>query len=266
MALIVFIDESGKPTPKEKDPYVVAALLVDEAAYHELQEAVEHMLHNVLIRYSRGTNLPLNPRLWEIHAKDIVQSKGDYKRLSIDARVAIIEGVIEILKDFAQDSLVEAIVTVVLKDRITYSKFKHKKIQKDIVARAYGLLMERLVWALESDPIGRQHDIAILVVDESELNENVRDVVIDEVTRGIYTSRLGSSTRVLPDPIFAASKRYRGLQLADVIAYIARRIIAGRKEPGRFNLRKCWDDIAQYVLRRCPDGRVEGCGIKIWRM
>ena len=82
-------------------------------------------------------------------------------------------------------------------------------------------MLERIAWAHHDR---RRSDPTVLVIDESKLDAYVKEAVREEIVRGRYTSKIPSSKRMLVDTIFAKSTHYRYLQVADLIAYTARKI------------------------------------------
>ncbi len=71
MVFLVFIDESGKPTPAVNDPSVVTALIVNEKAYLSPEDGLNSTV-NWFVTYVKE-NFRINiPADIELHAKELV--------------------------------------------------------------------------------------------------------------------------------------------------------------------------------------------------
>ena len=118
----------------------------------------------------------------------------------------------------------------------------------------------------------RRGSRGILIIDQSELDSYIHDIIEKELLRGQYTPMIPSSKRLLPDPIFARSYHYRSLQVADLIAYTYRRyarngrgLAAVTNTDKIFNIVEVTERIIMgKVLRKRPNGSIEGYGLKEW--
>lgn len=257
LAVLVFIDESGKPGLHEEDPFVLAALMVDERVFFDIEDDVNRLVKTEL----GGYGLPFV----ELHAKDLIQGKGDFSSIPVHVRARIYWGALEIAAQYAAEGYVEG---VVVETRKAFTvKPSRKESRKCVMREAINRVLERVAWALY-DFVGR--GTAILIIDENELDSYIREVVEDEILRGHYTSRIAASRRILLDPLFARSWHYRCLQLADLVAYTARRIAS--KKSGRqtrtdkvFRIQEAFYElIVGRILRKGPHGSVAGYGYKHW--
>ncbi len=250
---LVFIDESGKPTRGEKDPYVVAALILHDSVYLDLEREVDKVVESVL-----GEHIDIDAMKIEIHAKDIVQNKGVFRRVPVKARIRLLDELFSLMCERFKNKLT-SIVIIIVKDKAL--SLDEKSARRRMVQRAYTLLVERITWFLED--YGKE--LALLMVDESDLDYDIRDIVRYELLHGLYTSRLGASRLIIDTPLFVKSHRYRPIQLADLIAYTYFRIHAGRPKAmgGAFDFMK-YKGMIERILRRNKGGRMEGYGIKVW--
>jgi len=258
MAVFVFIDESGKPGLKEEDPFVLAALLVEEDLFFSL----EHDISSIVARMLGPYGLPAA----ELHAKELIQGKKDFANIPLHVRVQTYIAVIETIARYAAMGFVEGVVVEVYKD---FTVLPNEEDAKKCIARkAYQLVLERIAWAHHDR---RRSDPVVLVIDESELDAYVKEAIREEIVRGKYTSKIPSSKRMLVDPIFAKSAHYRCLQATDLIAYTARRIATKtRRRPSRtdeyFQIESIWGIIRRHILRRGPHGGTWGYGYKTFNI
>ncbi len=249
---LVFIDESGKPDKKD-DPYVVCALMIHDSSFIFIEDQVDHIVSATL-----GID---RPRIAEIHGRDIFQNKGIYKRMfTIEQRRALVENITR----FIENELVnraQAVLVVFDKNRVL-KMHNDKNARKYMVNIVYKLLMERIAWMVyEWGP-----QPTLLLSDQSELDADIIDTVRHEIREGMYTSNIVDSKYFIKTPLFVDSKEYRCLQLADLIAYIYGRIHKGKTSiaHGFFDLESYFRRIST-IIRKSPDGRIDGYGIKVWR-
>jgi len=234
MAVIMSVDESGKPP----DPvFVLAGVL--------LHESVLPDLNGMLDGLRRDLGLPPDA---EFHARDIVHGKGVFAHIrEFDKRRWILE---EILKTLG--SIGAVVVAVVGRGPA--------RDENQALTQAFRFLIERGIIAF--DKRAERDELMVLVIDETDYkNDWVRARLVEaEIEHGIYTSRWFATSRVIKRPVFLPSKSFGPLQLADVVAYIIRRVHSGGTDRLGFNVL-----YRKYVvpsLDRCRDGRVEGCGLK----
>lgn len=258
LAVLIFIDESGKPGLREEDPFVLAALIVHESVFFDLENEVSAIVQSILGPYGL-------PGV-ELHAKDLIQGKGDFRSVPVTARVNVYRSVIEAVARYADEGFVKGIIIETYKDFVT--RPSEEQARKCIAREAYHLMLERVAWALYDH---HTEGIALLVIDESELDNHIRDVVEEEILKGKYTSRVPTSKRILLDPVFARSQHYRSLQVTDLIAYTARRAATMRRRAPTntdtyFSIRDTLETIKKRILRKSPQGTLYGYGYKTWNI
>ncbi len=249
---LVFIDESGKPDKKD-DPYVVCAFMIHDSSFIFIEDQVDNIVSATL-----GID---RPRIAEIHGRDIFQNKGIYKKMfTMKQRRSLVENITR----FIERELVNKAQTVLVvfdKNQILKTR-DEKHARKYMVNTVYKLLMERIAWMVNDwgpEP-------TLLLCDQSELDADIIDIVRHEIREGMYTSHIVESKYFIKTPLFVDSKEHRSLQLADLIAYIYGRIHKGKTSiaNGFFDLEEYFRRIST-IIRRGPDGRIDGYGIKIWR-
>ncbi len=228
MAIFAFIDASGNPIPDERDPLVVTAVLARESLLSPFNQRIDKL---VAARLGRSRSNV------EIHAKDLVQNKGEFKGIPIEKRSALLVDLIETACHYAGKGGLAAVSVVVEKDRFKpKNRLERRAYARSLASEAYKLLFERVIGFL--DELGtRQH--MIIIVDETDLSSDIADILEKELLIGAYTSNLKAARRVITPPLFTQSQRYRLLQLADVIAYIIRRVESRKRDPagGKFPLK-----------------------------
>ncbi len=121
MVFLVFIDESGKPTPATNDPFVVTALIVDEKAYLGLEDKLNNVV-NWFVTYIKekfSINVPADI---ELHAKELVQNKGPYRHIPVSVRAELFEKVLRCAANFAERGSLSAIGVVIIKQKVLNNK------------------------------------------------------------------------------------------------------------------------------------------------
>jgi len=154
-----------------------------------------------------------------------------------------------------------SISVVIRKRRALNVALSEGEVRERIVRLAFGLLIERIAWYLNE----YDNELALLLVDKSEIDYDVRNAVLLEITQGLYTSQLASAERILETPSFIDSVRHRPLQLADFIAYTLFRLHSGKPTAAgnAFNFREHLNNIMS-IIRKGPKGQISGYGIKVW--
>ena len=255
MALFVFIDASGSPGPKQGDPFVLSAVVIEESLMSGFESDVERLVWETL-----GSE-----RAPEIHARDLIQNKGDFRGLPIETRARLLSEFVRLGCEYAGRGGLAGIVVVVAKDRTfkPRDKVQRKDYIEKLVYEAYKLLLERVFSHAREYP--KQYIVAIL--DETDVRHHITSTFFYTAVFGKYTSEMPASKRVILPPIFADSRLYRGLQLADVIAYITHRVYSGRGDPagGLFPISSLFRQVKECILRKSGTSRVEGYGLKEWQ-
>jgi len=257
VAIFAFIDASGNPVPEERDPFVVTAVLARESLLSSFDRSINKLVAARLGK-SRGNV--------EIHAKDLVQNKDKFRGIPIEERSALLADLIEAACQYAGKGHLAAISVVVEKDRFKpKDRSERQSYSRSLASEAYKLLFERVIGFL--DELGTRQYL-IVIVDETDLSSDIMVILEKELLQGTYTSNLKAARRVIIPPLFTQSQRYRLLQLADVIAYITRRVESGKRDPahGKFPLKTLYNKIYDCILRKSKQTeKVEGYGLKRWK-
>ena len=254
----MFIDESGKPTKREGTPFVVSALIVDDRTYLRIRRDVNVILRDVLGDVIVGRGFRIDGV--EVHAREVVQGEGFFRGIDIGRRAALLCRISHYIGSELRDAAT-SISVVIRKGRVLNTALSEGEVREAMVRRAFGLLTERVAWYLND----HDNELALLLVDKSEIDHDVRNAVLLEITQGLYTSQLTSTERIFETPLFIDSARHRPLQLADFIAYTLFRLHSGRPTAagGAFDFRVYLRNIMP-IVRRGPRRQVAGYGIKTW--
>lgn len=249
---LIFIDESGKPSVKEKDPFVVATLIIHDEIFFDLENDIDDIVANVL-RFSTS----YLARAVELHGKSLFQNKEPFNRYPIQKRVELADKIFDYIFHELQGSATTILVGIKKKEIL---KLPEKHARKIIIEKAYMYTMERIAWFLRD----YFPTLAQIIIDTSELDSDIRQVVINEINRGMYTSRIIPPITFLEGPIFVKSEKYRALQLTDLIAYVFHRLLSGRPTAmnGLFDFRIYFTKI-KPIIRKGPNNQIAGYGVKI---
>ncbi len=123
---LTYIDESGKPDRShDENEFVLASLTINEKDW----QIVDNKVKAIKIKHFPH----LDPDSFELHTSDILNHEGMYRKLSLHARLEIIEDMLTVLEEI--DCTVIAIVI---------HKSRLRKPDVDIDQMALGFLFERL--------------------------------------------------------------------------------------------------------------------------
>ena len=211
--LLVFVDESGKPTTKEMDPYVVAALIMHDRDFLDVSLAIDRIVEDTVAKV-----LGLDPREIEVHARSIVQGMGIYRRVPPAIRAKLLAKVVDLVS-----SLEGRIWLLIVVGTKGSTALREKEARRRGVQIVYSALVRDIASSLPR--FGKE--MVLIIVDSSELDRDVQHAVSSTIVEELWSSSI--AFRMLVDrPLFLSSKRYRPLQLADVVAYTFRRIALGK--------------------------------------
>ncbi len=248
------MDESGKPNYNDtENEYVIAAITIHESEYKHVEDELFKVKH----RYFPD----LDPKDVEIHATDIISRKGLFNKMDVATRLQLLKDVLNTLENI--DSIVNC--TVIRKDLL-------KGKVSDVDNVAYKFLFERLCMThikLNRNLIrnGSDPQFGILFMDsiQPKFDEKIKSRVRNMITEG--TEHIVNDY-IIEDVVFVDS-RYRAMsQLADCIAYVMRRyhrltFSDPVDDSELLFYRECFDIIRPYI-RKGPNGRIKGAGLKIY--
>jgi hypothetical protein len=246
---LVYVDESGKPTFKDPENFVLGAVVIQESHYHAIDLAV----NAVKERY-----FALQPQTVEIHTMDMVYRRNRFQALSLDQCQAMFRDVAEVVAQ----SQCTLLASVIVKSRV----FPHlRDKQFDPLEWGHRLLFERACNLLAKinasrGPSQQEHGILLIDAVERRHDARLRTKLVDFYRSG---SHYVKNQFLIDEPIFVSSQ-YRNLsQLADFVAFVVRRY---HREVKANNLP---DALAREAFERIknrfdtsPNGKLDGCGIK----
>ncbi|AMH95432.1 hypothetical protein AR505_1717 [methanogenic archaeon ISO4-H5] len=248
------MDESGKPNYNDtENEYVIAAITIHESEYKHVEDELSKVKH----RYFPD----MDPRDVEIHATDIISRKGLFNKMDVATRLQLLKDVLNTLENI--DSTVNC--TVIRKDLL-------KGRVSDVDNVAYKFLFERLCMThiklnKKLTRNGSDPQFGILFMDsiQPKFDEKIKSRVRNMITEG--TEHIVNDY-IIEDVVFVDS-RYRAMsQLVDCIAYVMRRyhrltfLNSGNDSELSF-YRDCFDIIRPHI-RKGPNGRMKGAGLKIY--
>ncbi len=235
--LLVFIDESGKPTTKEKEPYVVAAFMIRDTDFLDISLALDRIVEDTVAKI-----LGLDPREIEIHTRSIVQNMGIYKGIPPQIRAELLNKVVDFINGLESRAWIA--VEIGLKHGRSPPE---KEARKRGVRAVYSSLLRDLAQFFTR--FGKE--MVLIIVDSSELDRDIQSVMSETVREELWN--LGMLHRMLVDkPLFLSSRYYRPLQIADVIAYTYRRIAMEKPIAmgGLFNFRNYVAKMDKLLIRK----------------
>ena len=248
------MDESGKPNYNDAESeYVLAAITIHESEYKH----VEDELSKVKLLYYPEKD----PTDVEIHATDIISRKGIFKEMDVSKRLQLMKDVLNTL------GKIDCTVNCVL---IRKDLLKGRVADVDNVA--YKFLFERLCLTHQKlnkklTRGGADPQFGILFMDsiQPKFDEKIKTRVRNMISEG--TEHIVNDY-IIEDVVFVDS-RYRAMsQIVDCIAYIIRRYhrlsFSGSVNESELSFYKECFDIIRPRIRKGPNGRMKGAGLKIY--
>ena len=206
---LAYLDSSGRPTFQDKENYVLCSVVIGERDWQAIDNGVKQ------IKLTHFPNLP--DAEVEFHAKDMVNHKGIFAKLSWTQIYAIFDDIF----DFVANPNTQLAIIAVLIDK---SKLDP---DKDIEQWAFRLLFERLNKYLEKKNAAliqslmpNEFGISIMDSEGPVKDQNLRKKIYPMLRYGTMYSKL---TYLIEDPLFTDSKWRSLSQLADCIAYCVRK-------------------------------------------
>lgn len=258
-----FVDESGKPKfgpndLKQEPIYVVPAVIIHESKVQSLYREIEHVKRSALPKKFWGL---------EIHAKDIIHRNRGYQDVPLEARIQLMDGIFNVLRDFEDLSIVAVVVDKenVLRNN---SHISRNRLEKVVHGWAFKLLAERLRIFLNRRLLAGQKEFLLWVIDDSVKKERERTKArIEQEIRldgGIdpVPQSMSAFYTILP-PLFAHSHQHVGLQIADVVGHVISRKFRGISSKNGFDFDRYYDCVYQR-FEKSPTGNPIGWGLKIW--
>jgi hypothetical protein len=194
----LFVDESGKSelSHPEKD-FVLGAVLMHESSLCEICSAMS------VIRKSNGLDEDV-----EFHASDVIGRKNRYRRLTLSIRLSILDSLLGLIANL----YVRPLAVVVEKDALSESR---DEIESYALEKLISMAAESIVaWP----DLGQQAKNCMVFLDSIDSTNDRR---IRRLLRPFLNGQ--SEVAFIESPIFVESRDHGPMQLADSIAFVARR-------------------------------------------
>jgi len=238
------MDESGKPTFKDKENYTLASLCIHEKYWQTVDNKVNEL---------KSTYFPnLSADKVEFHAKEIAQGDSIYKSMKLEERMQIFEDIYTLIAKTECNIL----STLIDKTKIYAHNF-------DIEYWALKLLFERIcIWLEKQNEKNELPEHAILLIDSvnTKYDQKRRDKLLPWIRRGTCYR---NNKYIIEDPLFVTSS-YRSLsQLTDCIAYCIRR----KYRPSKKKLDGYFDKFFEIIYKKIDKnkyGDIINAGLKIF--
>jgi len=203
---LTYVDESHS-----RGAYFLGALLCPESEAISLAESLDAVVEKAMDDY--GGFRPDT----ELHGYDIFQGKRDFARLDSmpRARIGIYAGALQVIADHD----VKIVLRGVDIDRLERRYGANHDEPHSIVLTH---LLERVDVLAE-----RQGELALIIADECDGQEQYRDDLRVYRTAGTWGYRSRKITRIVDTMHFASSAASRLLQAADLVAFLHHRIQIG---------------------------------------
>jgi len=250
---IAYIDSSGRPIKEEGkiENFVLAALIAHEQQW----QFIDNKVKEIKIKHFPNLNI----EEIELHAKDMLNREGSFKRFNWNEIYAIFDDIFNLLSNEKMDVCI--ISTVILKEKM-YSG-------KDIETWAYRLLVERINKFLEKNNeklilAGQGPQYGIMIIDSCgpKYDSKLRNKITKMLKEGTLFSNL---KHLIEDPLFTDSKWRNLSQLVDCVTYAIQKHFRNPPNPS-FHDRN-WEKYFQQIYPKFDkdeDGNIEGCGLKVF--
>ena len=236
---LAFIDESG--TIQEDDPqsnyYVLTAMVMQEKGMKFLHRETQE-LKRKMWRLVHGTK-KIMPRNFEIHMKDILNAKNNYKPLRGNKQKT--EEILKVVYDFI-GNLYITIISIVIVKKDFYAKYK----ENEFLPLALRLIIERINGHISIETLRNDDkEYALLLMDDDFSTDNKKRDFISEMMEEGIKYKTGIVDKVLDTPIFLKSELHNGIQLVDSVSYLigryTRKVLDGQSST-------LFDDLSDYFL------------------
>ena len=209
VVFLAYVDSSGRPNFEDKENYVVASMITNEASWQSIDNSIKQ------IKLKHFPGLPDSEI--EIHAKDMVNRHGLFQKLSFDQIYSVFDDVFEYIS--SESSQISIIAVVIDKTKLAKDK--------DIETWAYRLLLECVNKHLEREnhelilaQYPQQFGIMIFDTEDPVKDQKLRRKLYGMLRQGTMYNMLNF---LIEDPLFTDSKWRNLSQLVDCIAYCVRK-------------------------------------------
>ena len=154
------------------------------------------------------------PRNFEIHMKDIIDAKKNYKPLRSNKQKK--EEILRKIYEFVR-KLYITIISVVIVKKDFYTRYK----KDEFLPWALRLIIERINGHISMETMNNNDkEYALLLMDEDFSTDKEKRNFISEMMDDGIKYKTGDVDRVLDTPIFLSSELHNGIQIVDSIAYL----------------------------------------------
>ncbi len=243
------MDSSGSPLMKEKENYVISAIIVNEAKW----TYIDNMVTDIKIKHFPD----IEPNKIEIHAKDMVNRDNNFKSLPQTQVFDIFTDVYNLIGD--PDSNLKIISVLIQKDKIYSTKTK----SFDIEGWGHRLIIERIEKYLEKINKGNETDQYGIIIEDTvsrKYDEKTRNKVHAIMADGTLYSKINY---LIEDPLFTDSKWRNLSQLVDCVAYCVRREFMSNQTAAK---KQIWDNYFKTISTNFDSNGKQyiGYGLKIF--
>jgi len=196
---LIYIDESGNEIIDGEENFVLAAIILNEEKWFEVDKRISEL---------KEKHLTIDSKNEEIHMMDIIGHKKVFNGMPITKRIEIIQEIFEIIK--------------IVDMRIVYVVIKKHWLTTpmDIEDWAYRLLFERLCWQLKDLNEHRQkQEYGLLILDTRGKTKDTRLwFKLNWLLK--FGSGYEKNNLMIEGPIFTESHLRALSQLVDCVAYV----------------------------------------------
>lgn len=248
---LIYLDSSGSALMKEPEDYVLSGIIVNEANWTLIDNAVKK------IKLQHFPTLPDNEV--EFHAKDMENNTGIYRNMPHQNILKIFDSIYSL---FSSENFPVTLISSVIQKR----NIKKKTI--DLEVWGHRLVFERLnkyITKKNKDAVlNRKYQEYGLMIEDTEgfkKDERLRNKLRSMLVDGTLYSKLGY---MIEDPFFTDSKWRNLSQLVDCVAYCVRRKYKYNQSLGK---KQIWDNYFSLISNefdKSPTGDFNGFGVKIF--
>ena len=252
--IFAFVDESGHPTQIRQGPYILATCLVpseQDVAY----------LEQLVLDVKKRFGVPLDA---EIKGKDIVEGHGPWRKIRRDVRTRFVKSLLEEIAAYRDRQRPKYPVFIIV--ALVHAWGRPVPEPEKILETGYELLCERIILTAsawyDAGVVPKVSYLNIIIDSTSSATDaKIKDRIEKIVKYGKYIAKYRTPLRERMYVSFRDSKLEVGIQLADLVAYVARHFIMRISERQGFPMDQYWNIIWERLLDR-KEGRVEGVGWK----
>ncbi|RLI81462.1 hypothetical protein DRP04_06060 [Archaeoglobales archaeon] len=250
--LVVFIDESGQASIKDKETkyFSVCAAISSEFNAHSATQ----FLRKLIVKHF-GI---IKPGIHEIHAHELVNPRGDslWRKVPLSVRGEIVKEFLEKMIALNFTTITVLVKKQYIERELSELRKSPKVLTKYIAELGYGLLFERIFLEIK-----RRGKVFFVVIDEGGKNKQF----IENLTNSDFSPYLKPLRKDVSQYLLgiglSPSFLHAGMQLADTVAYFWRRIYEDKlREPFKTFV----DEKLEKLAIKSPSGDIYGYGIKIW--